>query len=88
MIAFRDLEPRRLISQDGAQAAFDPEQAAHRLILNDGMTQKCATLDSAGLSVNSRWLVYPQSNVVSAKVRVFMDVLIEHTGRSPAWAER
>ncbi|SPH21046.1 HTH-type transcriptional regulator DmlR [Ascidiaceihabitans donghaensis] len=115
VIAFRDLEPRHLISQDGAQAAFDPKQAAHRLILNDGMTQKRATLDGAGLSVNSRWLVhqelengtllhvlsdytfteqpglwliYPKSNVVSAKVRVFMDFLIEHIGRSPAWAER
>lgn len=115
VIAFRDLEPRRLISQDGAQAAFDPKQAAHRLILNDGMTQKRATLDGAGLSVNSRWLVhqelengtllhvlpdykfaeqpalwliYPKSNVVSAKVRVFLDFLIEHIGRSPAWAER
>lgn len=115
VIAFRDLEPLRLISQDGVQAAFDPKQAAHRLILNDGMTQKRATLDGAGISVNSRWLVhqelengtllhvlpdyqlaeqpalwliYPKSNVVSAKVRVFMDFLIKHIGRAPAWAER
>ncbi|MBU2936568.1 MULTISPECIES: LysR family transcriptional regulator [Pacificibacter] len=27
------------------------------------------------------WLIYPKSNVVSAKVRVFMDFLIEHFGR-------
>lgn len=52
------------------------------------MTQKRATLDGAGFSVNSRWLVYPKNNVVSAKVRVFMDFLVEHIGRSPAWAER
>jgi DNA-binding transcriptional LysR family regulator len=31
------------------------------------------------------WLIYPKSNVVSAKVRVFMDFLIEHIGRAQAW---
>ena len=31
------------------------------------------------------WLIYPKSNVVSAKVRVFMDFLIEHIGKRPAW---
>ncbi len=28
------------------------------------------------------WLIYPKSNVVSAKVRVFMDFLIDHLGRA------
>ncbi|WP_367278293.1 hypothetical protein [uncultured Roseobacter sp.] len=32
------------------------------------------------------WLIYPKSNVVSAKVRVFMDYLIEQIGKSPVWA--
>ena len=32
------------------------------------------------------WLVYPKANVLSAKVRVFMDFLLAHIGRSPAWA--
>jgi DNA-binding transcriptional LysR family regulator len=31
------------------------------------------------------WLVYPKSNVLTAKVRVFIDYLIEKIGRSPAW---
>ncbi|WP_298258276.1 LysR family transcriptional regulator [uncultured Litoreibacter sp.] len=31
------------------------------------------------------WLIYPKSNVVSAKVRVFMDFLIEEIGQSKAW---
>ncbi|GAB5445209.1 LysR family transcriptional regulator [Gymnodinialimonas sp.] len=31
------------------------------------------------------WLIYPKSNVVSAKVRVLMDFLIEHIGNRPAW---
>ncbi|MDB6176064.1 LysR substrate-binding domain-containing protein [Paracoccus sp. Z330] len=31
------------------------------------------------------WLVYPKSNVLSLKVRVFMDYLIERIGKSPDW---
>jgi len=31
------------------------------------------------------WLIYPKSNVVSAKVRVLIDFLIQHIGNRPAW---
>ena len=31
------------------------------------------------------WLVYPKSNVLTAKVRVFIDFLIEKIGSSPIW---
>jgi DNA-binding transcriptional LysR family regulator len=31
------------------------------------------------------WLVYPKSNVLTAKVRVFMDFLLEHVGQHPVW---
>ncbi|MEM7615520.1 MAG: LysR family transcriptional regulator, partial [Pseudomonadota bacterium] len=109
LIAFRDLERRDLISADGLDGVFDPRQARHRLIVNDGMTQKQATLRGAGISLNSLWavhgevadgtlsrvlpgyemaeqpalwLIYPKSNVLSAKVRVFMDFLIERIGGS------
>lgn len=33
------------------------------------------------------WLTYRQTNVRSAKVRVFMDFLLDHIGRNPAWHE-
>jgi DNA-binding transcriptional LysR family regulator len=33
------------------------------------------------------WLVYPQSNVLSAKVRVFMDFLLARIGRNPPWLD-
>ncbi|MEL6377576.1 MAG: substrate binding domain-containing protein, partial [Pseudomonadota bacterium] len=114
IIAFRTLESQRLISSDGQQSELNPKQAAYQLILNDGMTQKLAALNGAGISVSSRWLIheditsgalrhvlpdykiaeqpalwliYPKSNVVSAKVRVFMDFLIEHVGKAPAWID-
>ncbi|UYV38097.1 LysR family transcriptional regulator [Rhodobacteraceae bacterium D3-12] len=108
LIAFKDIEPRSLVSQDGSQAQFNPTNATHYLIVNDGLTQKLTTLDGGGISINSiwavqkelatgsltrilpdfelankpaLWLIYPKSNVVSAKVRVFMDFLIDHFGR-------
>ena len=31
------------------------------------------------------WLVYPKANVLSAKVRVFMDFLLDRIGKSPVW---
>ncbi|MEM7443924.1 MAG: LysR family transcriptional regulator [Pseudomonadota bacterium] len=31
------------------------------------------------------WLIYPKANVLSAKVRVLMDFLIEKIGKSPPW---
>lgn len=32
------------------------------------------------------WLVYPKSNVLTAKVRVFIDFLMEKIGAAPPWA--
>lgn len=34
---------------------------------------------------SSIWLVYPKSNVLTAKVRVFIDFLIERIGAPPVW---
>ena len=31
------------------------------------------------------WLIYPQSNVLTAKVRTFIDFLLDKIGRSPVW---
>lgn len=31
------------------------------------------------------WLMYPQANVLSAKVRVFMDFLVQCIGKKPPW---
>ena len=33
------------------------------------------------------WLVYPKSNVLTAKVRIFIDFLLTKIGNTPAWAE-
>lgn len=33
------------------------------------------------------WLYYPKSNVLSAKVRAFIDFLLDRIGRTPPWAD-
>lgn len=33
------------------------------------------------------WLVYPKSNVLTVKVRIFIDFLLERFGDVPAWSE-
>ena len=112
LVGFQDQLPRPLISRDGTTGQFDPGEAGSRLILDDGLSQKVATIAGAGISANSLWsihreltdgtlvrvlphydvndrsvlwLVYPKSNVLTAKVRVFIDFLLEKIGRSPAW---
>ncbi|MEL6170735.1 MAG: LysR substrate-binding domain-containing protein [Pseudomonadota bacterium] len=112
LVAFKDLSPRSLVNQDGITAAFDPRGAKSRLIVDDGLSQKVATLSGAGISINSLWsvhqelrsgelihvlpdwqakaqsalwLVYPKSNVVSVKVRFFMDFLLDRYKGGHAW---
>ncbi|MEM9062036.1 MAG: LysR substrate-binding domain-containing protein [Pseudomonadota bacterium] len=112
LISFIDHTARRLKHDDGTLASFDPRQGRCRLTVDDGHSQKLATLAGAGISVNSTWsvhrelrdgglvrvlpeyevddqsvlwLVYPQANVLTAKVRVFIDFLLERIGRTPPW---
>ncbi len=112
VIAFQGERGRRFENEDGDTWVLDPAAPQCRLILDDGQSQKRATMAGAGISANSLWsvhqeladgslvqifpdyhmsdesvlwLVYPKSNVLSAKVRVFMDYLLEKIGRAPIW---
>lgn len=112
LIAFRDQKPRPLKNTGLEVGVFDPSAANTQLIVDDGLSQKCATLTGAGISLNSLWsvhaeisagdlvhvlpefdgadgnalwLIYPKTNVLSPKVRLFMDFLIENFGREPPW---
>lgn len=112
LIGFRNMAAKALLGPGGASGQFDPSRAGCRLIVDDGLTLKLATVAGAGISLNSiwsvhrelaegslvrvlpgfdvhdqsaLWLVYPKSNVLTAKVRTFIDFLIEHIGGQPAW---
>lgn len=112
LIGFQRQSERRLLGGDGQVAAFNPHEAGCRLIVDDGLSQKLATMAGAGISANSLWsvhkelksgkltrvlpnfvvdedtalwLVYPKSNVLTAKTRVFIDFLLEKIGKQPSW---
>ena len=107
LIAFKALSSIRLLGRDNNAGQFNPRQSGCQLIVDDGLSQKIATIAGAGISMNSMWsvhheladgslvrvlpdytvddqaalwLVYPKSNVLTAKVRVFIDYLLEKIG--------
>ena len=113
LLGFKDASPKELIGRDGELARFDPRRSGCRLVVDDGLSQKVATLAGGGISMNSvwcvhreladgrlirvlpdyeindqvaLWLVYPISNVLTAKVRAFIDFLLEKFGKGPPWA--
>jgi DNA-binding transcriptional LysR family regulator len=114
LIAFKEQSPIQLVGRDGKAGQFNPRLAGCRLIVDDGLSQKIATIAGAGISMNALWsvhreladgslvrvlpdykvddqtalwLVYPKSNVLTAKVRIFIDFLLEKIGNTPVWTE-
>lgn len=75
LIAFQDLAPKPLRGTDGAAGLFDPRAADCRLVVDDGQTQKQATLAGAGISVNSLWSVH-DALASGALVRVLPDHVV------------
>ena len=114
LIAFKEQSPIQLGGRDGKGGQFNPRLAGCRLIVDDGLSQKIATIAGAGISMNALWsvhreladgslvrvlpdykvddqaalwLIYPKSNVLTAKVRIFIDFLLEKIGKAPVWTE-
>ena len=114
LLGFRNQVAKQLVGADGNSGSFDPRAANCRIVIDDGLSQKLATLAGAGISQNSLWsvhgelgdgslvqvlpdyevddrsalwLVYPKSNVLTVKVRVFIDFLLEKIGRTPPWSD-
>ena len=112
LIAFRGMSPKPLSGPEGPAGHFDPRQGRCRLVVDDGLSQKLATVAGAGISMNSMWsihreiaagtlvrvlpdyevndhsalwLVYPKSNVLTVKVRAFIDFLLERIGQQAPW---
>lgn len=112
LIGFRDQTSRQLIGPGGTSGQFDPRGSGGRVVVDDGLSLKIATIAGAGISINSLWsvhhelsegtlvqvlpdyeiddevalwLVYPKSNVLTAKVRAFIDFLLERISKAPPW---
>jgi DNA-binding transcriptional LysR family regulator len=103
-LAWSDMAAREIVRRDGQRAILDPGKMTCRTVLDDGTSQRLATLAGLGISINSLWsvahdlaaeklmqilpewrlndqsvlwLIYPKSNVLTPKVRCFMDFLID-----------
>lgn len=110
LIAFRNQSAHGLLKDGKPAGVFDPAGARCRLVLDDGTSQRLATVAGAGISRNSvwsvhrdleegrlvrvlpdhvlddetgLWLLYPQSNVLSPKVRVLIDFLADWARKAP-----
>lgn len=57
LISFKTRSVRTLVGPGGQTEPFDPGAGACRLVVDDGSTQKMATVAGAGISINSRWSV-------------------------------
>lgn len=60
LIAFKDTTARPLKGPKGETGAFDVLRAARHLIMDDGLSQKLATMNGAGISINSIWSVHEE----------------------------
>lgn len=114
LVGFRDQSPKQLIGAEGIAGQFGPRGSGCRVVVDDGLSQKIATIEGVGISMNSLWsvhreiadgslvhvlpdhdfsdrvalwLVYPKSNVLTAKVRAFIDFLLEKIGKAPPWID-
>ncbi|MEN8657877.1 MAG: LysR substrate-binding domain-containing protein [Marivita sp.] len=114
-LSWSTLSVRKIIHKDGQIALLDPTKMMCRTILDDGTSQRLATLEGMGISINSLWsvaqdldarhlvrvlpdwrlhdqsvlwLIYPKSNVLTPKVRCFMDFLISRLDISDLTAKR
>ncbi|OLF72179.1 LysR family transcriptional regulator [Maricaulis sp. W15] len=75
----------RLAAQAGAGIAMSSLWSLYR-DLQDGLLVRVLP-DHEIDDGSAIWLVYPKSNVLTAKVRVFIDFLTEKIGRAPSWQD-
>lgn len=112
LVVFKSNATIKLTGPNGARAQFNPRMSGNRLIMDDGLSYKIATMKGAGIALHALWsvhrelaagdlvqvlpdyrmdaepalwLVYPKSNVLTPKVRVFIDFLVGRMSKEPPW---
>ncbi|MEM9357188.1 MAG: LysR family transcriptional regulator [Pseudomonadota bacterium] len=73
----------RIATVAGAGVSINALWSIHRELKTGSLVQVLPdyTVDESA----ALWLVYPKANVITAKVRVFIDFLVDRIGKSPAW---
>lgn len=77
-----DGHSHKMATLAGAGIAQHSLWSVHKELAAGDLTQVLPGYTSAETAL---WLLYPKANVLSAKVRVFMDFLLARIGRKPGW---
>lgn len=112
LVAFKSQATITLVGPKAEKEQLHLRSSQNRLIIDDGLSYKIATMNGAGIALHALWsvhrelsggtllqvlqdyrmdtepalwLVYPKSNVLTAKVRVFIDFLVDRIGANPPW---
>lgn len=77
---------QKIATKAGAGISFNSLWSVHREIADGSLVQ---VLPNYSVKDHSAlWLVYPKSNMLTAKVRIFIDFLMEKLGNSSEWVKR
>lgn len=82
-LTFDDGLSQKLATVSGAGISMNSLWSVHRELSEGSLVQVLPNYRVTDASV--LWLVYPKANVLSAKVRVFMDFLLDRIGKQPSW---
>ncbi|MEO1191901.1 MAG: LysR family transcriptional regulator [Pseudomonadota bacterium] len=74
----------KLATLAGAGISMNSLWSVHRELKEGSLVRVLPSFDVIDGSV--LWLYYPKANALSAKVRAFIDFLLERIGQSPEWA--
>ncbi|SLN35551.1 HTH-type transcriptional regulator DmlR [Falsiruegeria litorea R37] len=82
-LIFDDGHSHKLATLAGAGVAAHSLWSVHAELSTGNLVRVLP--DYTCVANTALWLIYPQTNVLSVKVRVFMDFLLERIGRNPQW---
>lgn len=82
-LIFDDGLSQKLATVAGAGISMNSLWSVHNELTSGSLVRVLADYQVTDASV--LWLVYPKANVLSAKVRVFLDFLLEKISRDPVW---
>ena len=80
---FDDGASMRLATKAGLGVSMNSMWSVHADLKSGALVRVLADYEIDDPS--AIWLVYPKSNVLTAKVRVFIDFLVEKIGKPPVW---
>jgi DNA-binding transcriptional LysR family regulator len=74
---------QKLVTLAGAGISVNSLWSVHRELAEGSLIRVLPDYEVDDRTV--LWLVYPKSNVLTAKVRIFIDFLLDRVGKAPAW---